>query len=243
MGQRAVKQQIEAGLKLYNGDTQHQEHAVKKWKAALEKIQDSKIKFTLLGYLAWAHFEWGRYRQMLCYAIQQIDVANELGDETLKAEAYMNLARSNEKLCEYHKSISYARHSLNASQSTSKDDSLRANIHVCLATANLGFSHFTLALENLEKALPAASRLPDKTLECTIYGNLGDLYCTLKDYEKALRYHVKASELVRCIGQRWSPKMRTLVQLNLATPYRKLRKLDLAMDYCEVSLQLFFHVL
>lgn len=235
MGQRAVKQQIEAGLKLYNGDTHHQEHAVKKWKAALEKIQDSKIKFTLLGYLAWAHYEWGRYRQMLAYAIQQIDLANELEDDVLKAEAYMNLARSNERLCEYHKSISYARHSLCAASSTTKDDALRANIHVCLATANLGFSHFHLALENLEKALLYASRLEDKTLECTIYGNIGDLYCTLKDYDKSVKFHVKASELVRCRGQRWSPKMRTLVQLNLATPYRKLRKLDLAMDYCEVS--------
>ena len=236
MGQRAVKQQIEAGLKLYNGDTHHQEHAVKKWKSALEKIHDSKIKFTLLGYLAWAHYEWGRYRQMLSYSIQQIDVANEIGDESMKAEAYMNLARSNEKLCEYHKSISYARHSLNASPSAATDISLRANVHVCLATANLGFSYFTIALENLEKALPYAYRLQDKTLECTIYGGLGDLYCNLKDYEKALRYHIKASELVRCRGQRWGHKMRTMVQLNLATPYRKLRKLDLAMDYCEVSL-------
>ena len=30
----------------------------------------------------------------------------------MRAEAYWNLARSNERLCEYHKAVSYARHSL-----------------------------------------------------------------------------------------------------------------------------------
>ncbi|XP_038072503.1 43 kDa receptor-associated protein of the synapse-like [Patiria miniata] len=235
MGQRAAKQQIEKGLKLYNNTKQEQ--AVRKWKAALGKVGDKKrLRFILLGHLALAYGDWGDYREMLGYSVQQIDIANELDELELRAEAYLNLARANEKLCEYHKAMSYARHSMN--NTASQEDPLVGPIHLCLGNANLGFGHFQQALENFDKALKMAIKIGDRGLECNTYGDLAEVYISLKDYDKALRYTVKASELVRCRGQEWSPKLRTVVQLNLATPYRKLGKMDLAMDYCEEAMKM-----
>lgn len=56
-----------------------------------------------MGYLAQAYCEVGNYREMLVYAMHQIDLANECQDSYMKSEAYLNLARASERLAEYHK--------------------------------------------------------------------------------------------------------------------------------------------
>ena len=43
------------------------------------------------------------------FAVVQIDTARELEDANFLLESYLNLARSNEKLCEFHKTISYCK--------------------------------------------------------------------------------------------------------------------------------------
>ena len=88
------------------------EAAIRKWKRALHRVSGRRDRFAALGYLAAAHGDCGKYRDMLAYSVQQIDTANESENSAMKAEAYWNLARSNERLCEYHKAVSYARHSL-----------------------------------------------------------------------------------------------------------------------------------
>ncbi|XP_006814329.1 43 kDa receptor-associated protein of the synapse-like [Saccoglossus kowalevskii] len=233
MGQKWVRKLVDDGLRLYRDQEPYE--AVVKWKRAVAKATDGRDKFVALGYLAWAHCEWGKYRDMLHYSVQQIDVANETNSNEMRAEAYLNLARSNEKLCEYHKAISYCRHSL--SQATKNPKTL-GQVYLCLGNAYLGFSDFQKALENMHNALHLALKNEDRSLECNTYGSLGDFYILLRDYERALQYHLKGAEMVAKCGEDWSVKFHTLARLNLANPYRKLQRLNIALECTEDAMKL-----
>ncbi|XP_054774248.1 43 kDa receptor-associated protein of the synapse-like [Lytechinus pictus] len=233
MGQRQTRQKVDKGLKLYNA--RKTEQAVHEWKRVLSKVKEPRLRFEVLGHLAQVYGEWGFAREKMHYAVQQMDIASELESDELKSESYLNLANSNERLCEYHKSLSYARHSLATAMSSGEGSSKLGYVYLALAASNLGFSSFKDSLENLEKAVKMAIEAEDQMLECEAYGCLGDVYKCLKDYDRALKFYVRARELVRCRGQDWPPRLKTHAYLHMATAYRSMRKLDMAMDCGEVS--------
>nr|XP_023646588.1 43 kDa receptor-associated protein of the synapse-like [Paramormyrops kingsleyae] len=111
MGQDQTKQQIEKGLHLYQSN--QTEKALNIWMNVLEKTSDPEGKFRVLGCLITAHSEMGKYKEMLKYALAQIDTAREMEDPDYLTEGYLNLARSNEKLCDFQKTISYCKTCLN----------------------------------------------------------------------------------------------------------------------------------
>ncbi|MGH0126040.1 UNVERIFIED_CONTAM: hypothetical protein FKN15_032270 [Acipenser sinensis] len=230
MGQDQTKQQIEKGLLLYQSN--HTDKALHIWLKVLEKTSDPGGKFRVLGCLITAHSEMGKYRDMLKYALTQIDAAREMEDPDYLTEGYLNLARSNEKLCDFQKTVSYCKTCLNM-QGTST--SLLLNGQVCLSMGNafLGMSVFQKALENYEKGLRYAHNNDDKMLECRVCCSLGSFYTQLKDYEKALFFPCKAAALVNDYGKGWSLKYRAMSQYHMAVAYRKLGRLPDAMDCCE----------
>ncbi|KAK2162919.1 hypothetical protein NP493_1496g00021 [Ridgeia piscesae] len=235
MGQRLARREIEDGLQLYH--QQNHEAAIRKWKRALHRISGRRDRFVALGYLAAAHGDCGKYRDMLAYAVQQIDTANETESAAMRAEAYWNLARSNERLCEYHKAVSYARHSL---QNEPRDIRLHGYVYLCQANAYFGFSNFVSALENLGRAMNIAKRCGDKPLELHVFASLGHIFTCLKDYEKGLNFHMKAVALAKSFDVcdiSW--KYDRMTSLNVVTPYRKLGRYEEAMECCEVSLKAF----
>lgn len=100
-------------------------------------------------------------------------------DPDYLTEGYLNLARSNEKLCDFQKTVSYCKTCLNMQGTTV---SLQLNGQVCLSMGNafLGLSVFQKALESYEKALRYAHNNDDKMLECRVCCSLGNLYVQLK---------------------------------------------------------------
>ena len=231
MGQVIARKEIEEGLRLYN--LQQNKKAVRKWKKALRKLKRQCDRFTALSYLASAHMDTGRYRDTLAFALQQIDIANEAENTQMKAEAYMNLARSNERLCEYHKAVSYSRHSL---QNIPKDPRVHGYVYLCQGNAYFGFSNYTKALENYEQAMKVARQQREQALELQIYSSLGNLFCTLKDYDKGLALHLKALDIAKSFNIcDPTSKFQRMTTYNLVNPYRKLGRLEEAMEHCEVS--------
>lgn len=113
------------------------------------------------------------------YALDQIDTAREMEDPDYLTEGYLNLARSNEKLCDFQKTVSYCKTCLNMQGTTV---SLQLNGQVCLSMGNafLGLSVFQKALESYEKALRYAHNNDDKMLECRVCCSLGNIYVQLK---------------------------------------------------------------
>lgn len=115
----------------------------------------------------------------LQFALDQIDTARDMEDPDYLTEGYLNLARSNEKLCDFQKTVSYCKTCLNMQGTTV---SLQLNGQVCLSMGNafLGLSVFQKALESYEKALRYAHNNDDKMLECRVCCSLGNMYVTLK---------------------------------------------------------------
>ncbi|KAM9380914.1 43 kDa receptor-associated protein of the synapse isoform 4-T4 [Phaethornis superciliosus] len=235
MGQDQTKQQIEKGLHLYQSN--QTEKALQVWMRVLEKSADPAGRFRVLGCLITAHAEMGRYKDMLKFAVVQIDTARELEDPDYLTESYLNLARSNEKLCEFQKTISYCKTCLNM-QGTTVSLQLNGQVSLSMGNAFLGLSIFQKALECFEKALRYAHNNDDKMLECRVCCSLGNFYAQIKDYEKALFFPCKAAELVNDYGKGWSLKYRAMSQYHMAVAYRKLGRLADAMDCCEESMKI-----
>ncbi|XP_076589733.1 43 kDa receptor-associated protein of the synapse isoform X7 [Chaetodon auriga] len=186
MGQDQTKQQIEKGLRLYQSN--QTDKALHVWTKVLEKTSDPGGKFRVLGCLITAHSEMGKYKDMLKYALDQIDTAREMEDPDYLTEGYLNLARSNEKLCDFQKTVSYCKTCLNMQGTTV---SLQLNGQVCLSMGNafLGLSVFQKALESYEKALRYAHNNDDKMLECRVCCSLGNIYVQLKESMKIALQH------------------------------------------------------
>ncbi|XP_069714210.1 43 kDa receptor-associated protein of the synapse isoform X2 [Phaenicophaeus curvirostris] len=235
MGQDQTKQQIEKGLHLYQSN--QTEKALRVWTRVLEKSADPAGRFRVLRCLITAHAEMGRYKDMLKFAVVQIDTARELEDPDYLTESYLNLARSNEKLCEFQKTISYCKTCLNM-QGTTVSLKLNGQVSLSMGNAFLGLSIFQKALECFEKALRYAHNNDDKMLECRVCCSLGNFYTQIKDYEKALFFPCKAAELVNDYGMGWSLKYRAMSQYHMAVAYRKLGRLADAMDCCEESMKI-----
>ncbi len=226
-----ARKEVDEGLRLYN--LQHREAAVRRWKRALRKLKSRRSKFTTLGYLAAAHCDCGKYRDMLAFSVQQIDLANDCENTHMRAEAYLNLARSNERLCEFHKAVSYSRHSL---QHEPKDPRIHGYVYLCQGNAYYGFSNFSKALESYEQAMRIAKQSEEQALELQVYSSLGTLFTLLKDYEKGLVFHLKAAGLSKSFNIcDMSSKFQRQTCYNLSIPYRKLGRYNEAMECCEVS--------
>ncbi|XP_035118523.1 43 kDa receptor-associated protein of the synapse isoform X1 [Callithrix jacchus] len=235
MGQDQTKQQIEKGLQLYQSN--QTEKALEVWMKVLEKSSDLMGRFRVLGCLVTAHSEMGRYKEMLKFAVVQIDTARELEDADFLLESYLNLARSNEKLCEFHKTISYCKTCLGL-PGTRAGAQLGGQVSLSMGNAFLGLSVFQKALESFEKALRYAHNNDDAMLECRVCCSLGSFYAQVKDYEKALFFPCKAAELVNDYGKGWSLKYRAMSQYHMAVAYRLLGHLGSAMECCEESMKI-----
>lgn len=231
MGQRLARHQVERGLRLYND--QKQEEAVCLWKKSLRKITKDSERFATMGYLCQAYCDWGKYREMLDFAFQQLDIANEVDSPNMRAEAYLNLARGNERLGDYHKAVSYCRHSI---YNYCDESRTTGYVHLCLGNAYLGFSNFYKSIECFDVALKIAREIKDCILEIQAYLGLGAVFGTLNDHEKSMRLFGKAYDLVKTVrGSGVYAKYLRLTFVTISTPLRKLGKLNDAYACCEVS--------
>ena len=233
MGQALARRDVQDGIKLYY--EQNHELAIRKWRRALHRTSNQTERFLTLSYLSAAHCELGQYRDMLAYAVMQIEIANRLENHVMKVEAYLNLARSNEHLCEYHKAVSYSRHCL---QNKPTDSRTYGYVYLTQGKAYFGFSSFTKALEMLEYAIRIAKKSKDPKLEIQIYTTLGDVFSQLKDYDKALKFHLKAMESAKILAESHpSSRYQRTTFVNLGITYEKMGRPAQALEYSEVSHQ------
>jgi tetratricopeptide (TPR) repeat protein len=231
MGQRLARREVDEGLRLYQ--EQRHDGAIRKWKRALHKMSHRGDRFVTLGYLALAHGDCGKHRDMLAYGIMQIDLANEADNTNMRAEAYLCLARSNEKLCEYHKAVYYSRHCL---QNQPRDPRIHGYVYMCQSNAYFCFGSFTKSLENLAMAMVISKECGDTALELQVLSAMGRIFALLKDYEKGLGYQLKASELSKSFAIcDISTKYQRLAFYSMALPLVELERYEEALACCEVS--------
>lgn len=198
----------------------------------MRKLRRPDDKFITLGYLTQANCESGRYRDMLTYALHQIELANEQDDNYMRAEAYLNLARANERTAEYHKAVSYGRHCL---QYKSQDPRTPGYSYLCMGSAYLGFSNFQKALEHLELGMQVANFTQDRLLELQVCVGLGALFTQLKDLNKAILFFKNALPLLTTVSiDDVRTKYKSLIFCHLSAALRKKGNFEEAKSKCEV---------
>ncbi|UJR09175.1 hypothetical protein I4U23_013423 [Adineta vaga] len=222
MGQRVTRRQVDEGLELYAN--KNYDAAIKKWTVSLQKMKDNRLRFSTLGYLAAASRDRGRNKDYLVYAVQQIDIAHEIDDNNLRAQAYLTLSRANEMLADYFKAVSYSRSAL---QYSSTGDSTQGYALLVMADSYIGLCNFSKVLESLDKALSISHEKEDHLMEIHVLSTMGKVYLALKDFPKALLYQRRAHELSLSYANSTvdqnadlSSKFVRLTKLKLATPMR-----------------------
>ncbi|CAM1294387.1 RAPSN (predicted) [Pycnogonum litorale] len=236
MGQRIAKTQVEKGLQLYS-ENKH-EDAVRKWKHALRRISKQSDRGLTLGYLCRAHYDWGKYRNAIEYANQQLEVANAIDSNTMRAHAYLNLANGHQRLSDYTKAVSCCRHALyNITEQTV--GKTIGQVYVCLGLAYIGLSNFTRSVEFLENGLKVARDTKDSNIQLECFIVLGILFTVLKDYDKALKFLLKAFHASKSFKIcDFNSKYQRHVLLHLATALRKVGRLCEAVQHCEDALRM-----
>lgn len=222
MGQRMTRRQVAEGLELYA--EKNYDGAIKKWTTALPKMKDSRLRFATLGYLALASRDRGRNKDYLVHAVQQIDIAHELDDNTLRAQAYLNLSRANEMLADYFKAVSYSR---SAMQYSPTGDSIQGYALLVMADSYIGLCNFPKVLECLDKALSISHENEDHLMEIQVLNTTAKVFLALKDFPKALAFQRRAHDLAvstaAYAGETNTDnctKFLRLTKLKLATPLR-----------------------
>ncbi|CAF4292302.1 unnamed protein product [Rotaria magnacalcarata] len=222
MGQRMTRRQVAEGLELYA--QKNYDAAIKKWTTALPKMKDNRLRFSTLGYLALASRDRGRNKDYLVHAVQQIDIAHELDDNVLRAQAYLNLSRANEMLADYFKAVSYSRLAMQYSFAT---DVVQGYALLVMADSYIGLCNFPKVLECLDKALSISHENEDHLMEVQVVNTMGKVFLALKDFPKALAFQQRAHELALSnavyAGEQdanSSAKFLRLTKLKLATSLR-----------------------
>ncbi|CAF2462921.1 unnamed protein product [Rotaria sp. Silwood2] len=239
MGQRMTRRQVDEGLELYA--QKNYDAAIKKWTTALPKMKDNRLRFSTLGHLASASRDRGRNKDYLLHAVQQIDIAHELDDNVLRAQAYLNLSRANEMLADYFKAVSYSRLAIQYSQTT---DSIQGYALLAMADSYIGLCNFPKVLECLDKALSISHENEDHLMEIQVLNTMGKVFLVLKDFPKALAFQRRAHELALSnaayAGEQsanTSAKFVRLTKLKLATPLRLMGDLQGATKCVEEAMR------
>jgi tetratricopeptide (TPR) repeat protein len=233
MGQRMIRRQVNEGLELYA--QRNYDAAMKKWTIALQKMNDNRLRFSTLGYLALASRDRGGNKDYLVYAVQQIDIAHEVDDNHLRAQAYLNLSRANEMLADYFKAVSYSR---SAVQYSSSNDTVQGYALLVMADSYIGLCNFTKVLECLDRAWTMSHEHVDYLMEVQVLATMGKTYLALKDFSKALLFQRRAHELAlshaNTSNTDVNAKFVRLTRLKLATLLRLIGDYDGATKCIEV---------
>ncbi|KAG4075266.1 hypothetical protein HA402_003057 [Bradysia odoriphaga] len=233
--QYLAKRKIERGLRLY--EQHNQNAAVKMWRSALKSTSKRNDRFQLLGYLYQGHMDFGKYREALEYGHRQLGISEELDSPSMRAEAYLNLARAHERLGGLERALSYARHSLyNECGTQCRSGGL---VHLTVARVYLEMGGFSRALEGLQGSYKIATSIGDPALELQVYVALSELFGRLQDTDKSAKYASKAYDLSRSLqlGDLNSSHHRAAL-LRMAASLRKQGELGDAHDYCTEATRL-----
>jgi tetratricopeptide (TPR) repeat protein len=231
-----IRRQVDEGVDLYA--EKNYDAAIKKWTISLQKMKDNRLRFSTLGYLALASRDRGRNKDYLVYAVQQIDIAHELDDNKLRAQAYLTLSRANEMLADYFKAVSYSR---SAVQHSSPGDPIQGYALLVMADSYIGLCNFSKVLECLDKAWSISHENEDRQMEIQVLSTMGKVFLALKDFPKALAFQRRAHEIALSNAAYTteqnatvSSKFVRLTKLKLATPLRLMGDYEIATKYVEV---------
>ncbi len=143
----------------------------------------------------------GEYSEAISAGERALGLANEIGDEGIRADAQAAIGETYVFLAEHDKALGcfYA-----ALDQYRKCDNATGEAHAIrqIALVHLRRNSYNEALEYAQDALALFKGSRDRTGEATTLRYIGDIFFDLGDYEQALMYYEQALGIRREIGHR-----------------------------------------
>ena len=105
-------------------------------------------------------------RQSLEYAHSQLSIAEDMDSPNLRAAAYLNLAKTQERMGNLKEALEYARHSLYNECDHCRTAGL---VQITVGSLHLELATFCKALKAFQQAHTIAQRIQDRSLELQVF--------------------------------------------------------------------------
>ncbi len=161
--------------------------------------------------------------------------ANKLDEEMVYS--YIGLSAVTRLVPDAEKALTYCNQAYSYVNSV-KDDSLTAEIHLEYGSVYLQKHEKLLSLRNYLTALRIAEELKNSVLLRSAYSALSFFYDNIEDYDRAIDYTTKATEMLNNIRTGQAPYNRVQDYNRIGTLYSNKKSYDLAMRYFEKSIAL-----
>jgi len=136
----------------------------------------------------------GDLESALEYYHKSLEIKEEIGDRKGLADAYMNIGAVCENKHEFISALDFASRALDIFEAIDDKKGI-AESHSKIGRIHARLERFDSASVHLRQGLMLARKLETKELEASCLENLSELHRAQGDYEKALEYHKRYSEL------------------------------------------------
>lgn len=192
---------------------------------AVRRLGDTRAQAVNLSQVTLTHYMACRYREGMRYAMRNLDVAREIGDQVGEAYALGIKGLLHQRLGEYAQARECNRVAL---------DLYAANGNyrmVAISIADLGRNALATgdldtAWTHLSKALVQSREIAERSEEASVLSGLGATLSRQGDHEQALRLLYEGLELAREVG---NTDYTVRGQIKLAAGHRRAGHLDRAL--------------
>ena len=201
-----------------------------KIKELLIKLSKTKIdtaQINILNDLAFCN----RYidaKKGLVYATKALSHSQKISYKRGISESYLSIGMCYTVQSDFEKAIPF----LEKAIQTTIDQLVKAKAYTLLGIANTMKSNYAIALDYYYSALKIVEELKDEKRIATTLFNLGNVYSSLKDYQKANDYYIKSLKLDNDLDSAKD------IYCNIGLNFISLKKYDKALLYFEKSLKL-----
>jgi HD-GYP domain-containing protein (c-di-GMP phosphodiesterase class II) len=205
---------------------------------ALDSIAEKPINedaAMCLLYIARHSYLSGRAYAGLPYATQAVEIANRIGEPTLRAKALKVLGVIYLETGSYPDTISTFTAALEAARK-SGNSAQEAEIFSNLGLAHQYAGHFSAAVPAYEKAVELAERSGDAlAIRATALSNIALACLHLRDHSSGLAAAEKAIEAVSAPSDPWEFMVRTMVECYYVRLLLETRNLTMARERAVIA--------
>jgi PAS domain S-box-containing protein len=210
------------------------ETAIERAVAGLDIDDSETVEYCrLLGVKADAEWRKSDYEAAEETCETYRNLARELDDRSLQAEASEQLAKVLQERAEYDQSRTYYEQALELAQ-VLDDRHHEADVRTGLGVINKRQGRTQAAKRCYEHALDTYEELNDRHQAARIYNNLATIAKGKGDYETAREYYANVIETATAVGD---DNLNAIAHFNLGSLLRNCSELEQAREYVEVSLQ------
>ncbi|MEG5052758.1 MULTISPECIES: tetratricopeptide repeat protein [unclassified Microcoleus] len=241
----AAERVFQEGEELRNeGTAESLRQAIQKYEQALgllKKLGDRQWEASTLSRIGLIYSLLGEYKQAVDCFNQELLIWQALGDRHWQAVALDNIGKAYQSLGEKQKALDYFNQAKLTQQQVTLSESDRAAAQrafdEALQLSQQGTTEsLRQAIQKNEEALGLWRKIGDRYQESATLNNIGNIYSSLGDKQKALDYYNQALTLWRTLGERTN-EAQTLY--NIGEIYGNLGERQKALDYYNQALSLY----